>query len=88
MPTPAPGTRTPRKQVAGSSGTIWTAAAALIVIVVLIIGLKDGASHTFWSRAALFLAIGLLIYRQITRRFRRSASRAADPDPKSKLNLS
>jgi hypothetical protein len=61
--------------------------AALLVLVVLILGLRDSGSHAIWSRVALFVAVGLLLYRQLSRRFRRSTSRAATPDPRSKLNL-
>jgi hypothetical protein len=77
-----------RRSSAKGTGTIWTATAALIVLVVVIAGLNGHAPQNFWSRAALFAAVALLLYRQISRRFKRALPRAANPDPKSRLNLS
>jgi hypothetical protein len=66
---------------------MWTAGAALIVVVVLIIGLSSDAPQQFWSRAGIGLAIFLLVVRQVARRFKSKSPRAAQPDPRSKLNL-
>jgi len=68
---------------------IWTAGIALVVIVLLIIGLSNSAPPRFFSRAAIAVAILLLIFRQLTRRLRGSGQgpRAARPDPRSTLKL-
>ncbi|MBV9265591.1 MAG: hypothetical protein JO061_05420 [Acidobacteriaceae bacterium] len=76
-----------RKAALRSSMTLWTAGLALIAVVFAIIGLSSGAPSQFWSRAALVLAILLLALRQISRRLRGRTPRAAEPDPKSRLNL-
>ncbi len=69
------------------STTIWTAVLALIVIVLLIFRLNSYANPEFYSKAAIGVAVLLLIVRQITRRSKGKAPRAAQPDPKSTLKL-
>ena len=76
-----------RKSALRFSMMIWTAGAALIVVVIAIIGLSASAPSTFWSRAAIVLAVLLLVLRQLTRRLRSRTSHAAQPDPQSRLNL-
>jgi hypothetical protein len=66
---------------------IWTAGAALIVLAIAILGLSSSAPPRFWSRAAIVMAILLLILRQVARRLRTRTPRGAQPDPKSRLNL-
>jgi hypothetical protein len=70
-----------------SSTTLWTAGAALILVILLILGLGHSAPSSFFTRAALIGAIVLLFLRQVARRLRRGPSRAAQPDPRSRLNL-
>ncbi|MCU1292440.1 MAG: hypothetical protein JWP08_1290 [Bryobacterales bacterium] len=76
-----------RKASMRFSMMMWTAGAALIVVVVMILGLSASASPQFWSRAGITLAILLLVFRQVARRFKGKKPRSATPDPRSKLNL-
>jgi hypothetical protein len=76
-----------RKAALRSSMTIWSAGIALIVVVVLIMGLSASAASSFYSKAAVGAAILLLVGRQLSRRLRGGASRAAQPDPKSSIKL-
>ncbi len=71
-----------------SSMMIGTAGLALVVVVLLIVGLSMSAPAGFFSKAAIGVAVLLLILRQVSRRLRHRAPRAAEPDPKSKLDLS
>jgi hypothetical protein len=70
-----------------TSMTLWSAAGALIVVILLIVGLSTSASSSFFTKAALVGAILLLILRQVARRLKGRPTRAAEPDPQSKLNL-
>jgi hypothetical protein len=70
-----------------SSMMMGTAGLALLAVVLLIIGLNSSAPQAFLSRAAVGLAVLLLILRQVGRRSRGKAARAAQPDPQSRLNL-
>ena len=76
-----------RRSTIRFSMMMWSAAAALIVVVVLILGLSSSPSPRFWSKAGIALAILLLVFRQLARRMKTGTPRAAQPDPKSKLNL-
>jgi L-asparagine transporter-like permease len=76
-----------RKASMRFSMMMWTACAALIVVVVMILGLSGSASPQFWSRAGICLAILLLVFRQIARRLKAKKPKAAMPDPRSRLNL-
>ncbi len=76
-----------RKAAVRSSVTLWTACAALVVVIFAIIGLSMSAPPQFWYRGALGVAILLLIFRQISRRLKATSPRAAEPDPQSRLNL-
>jgi hypothetical protein len=76
-----------RKASLRFSMMMWTAGAALIVVVVMILGLSGSASPQFWSRAGIALAILLLVFRQVARRMKGRKPRSAAPDPRSKLNL-
>jgi hypothetical protein len=76
-----------RKASMRFSMMMWTAGAALIVVIVMILGLSGSASPQFWSRAGIGLAILLLLFRQVARRMKSGKPRAAMPDPRSKLNL-
>ncbi len=70
-----------------NSMTLWSAGAALVVVVLLILGLSISAPSDFFKRGAIAAAILLLVLRLITRRLRGRPSRAAEPDPQSTLKL-
>jgi hypothetical protein len=76
-----------RKAALRSSTMIWTAGAALIVVAIAILGVSSSASPRFFSKSAIAVAILLLVLRQVSRRLRNKKSRAAEPDPQSRLNL-
>ena len=76
-----------RRPAMKSSMTMGTAALALLAVVLLIIGMNSSDPQVFLSRAAVGLAIALLIVRQVGRRGRGKMPRAAQPDPQSKLHL-
>lgn len=76
-----------RRTTMRASMTMWTAGIALVVVILLILGLSSSAAPNFYSRAAIGVAVLLLIVRQVTRRIKRRAPKAAEPDPLSKLNL-
>jgi len=76
-----------RKAAPRFSMMLWTAGLALVVVVLLILGLSSSAPSGFFSKTAIGLAVLLLILRQTTRRLKRNAPRAAQPDPRSRLNL-
>ena len=67
--------------------TLGGAGIALIVVVVLIIWLNSSAPSGNLSKIVIGLAVLLLLYRLVSRRFQRGPSRAAQPDPKSTLKL-
>ncbi|MBV8898043.1 MAG: hypothetical protein JO051_16130 [Acidobacteriaceae bacterium] len=70
-----------------TSMSLWTAGLALLVVIFLIIGLSNGAPSGFFKTGAVVVAVLLLILRQLNRRLRGKAPRAARPDPKSTLKL-
>jgi len=71
-----------------SSMSLWTGGVALLVVLLLIIGFRESLLQTtFFKFAAVTLAILLLVLRQLSRRLRGKAPRAAQPDPKSTLKL-
>lgn len=76
-----------RKSALQFSKMLWTAGLALVVVALLILGLSSSAGPSFYSRGAIGLAVVLLIIRQLSRRSRGKAPRAAEPDPRSRLNL-
>lgn len=67
--------------------SVWTAGLALIVVALAIVGLSSHATPQFFSRMAIAAAILLLILRQLSRRLKGKAPRAAQPDPRSTLKL-
>jgi hypothetical protein len=77
-----------RRATIRSSMSIWTAALALVVIALIILGLRGSATPEFFYKGALVVAVVLLVLRQIARRFKSNGPRAARPDPKSTLKLS
>ena len=76
-----------RKASLQFSKMLWTAGLALVVVAFLILGLRGSAGPSFYSRGAIGLAVVLLIIRQVSRRSRARGPRAAEPDPRSRLNL-
>ncbi len=70
-----------------SSMALWSAGAALVIVVLLIVGLSSSAPLSYFKKAAVAAAILLLLLRQAARAFRKRSPKAAQPDPKSKLNL-
>jgi L-asparagine transporter-like permease len=76
-----------RKAQLKSSVALWTGGLILVAVAFAIVGLSSGAPTRFWSKAAIVLAVLLLILRQVNRRLRGRRSKAAQPDPASRLNL-
>jgi 4-hydroxybenzoate polyprenyltransferase len=76
-----------RKAAVRSSMTIWSVGIALLVVVFLILGISGSAPSGFYPRVALGIALLILMIRLVSRRLRSEAPRAAQPDPKSSLNL-
>jgi len=76
-----------RKAALRSSMSIWTAVLAFAAVVLVIVRLNGSGSPQFFSRAAIGLAVLLLVIRQLSRRLKGKRSRAAEPDPRSKLKL-
>ncbi len=76
-----------RRSAMRSSMMTGTAGVALLAIVLLIVGLHSSAPPTFITRAAVGVAVLLLILRQVSRFSRGKAPRAAQPDPQSRLDL-
>lgn len=76
-----------RKAALRFSMMIWTAGLALLAVVIAILGLSTSAPSSFWSRSAIALAVLLLVLRQLSRRLKNRRPRAAEPDPRSTLNL-
>ena len=59
----------------------------LLVGALALLGVSGGAPQTFWTRAAIAVAVLLLLLRQVMRRLKTSRSRAAKPDEQSMLHL-
>jgi membrane protein implicated in regulation of membrane protease activity len=59
----------------------------LLVGALALLGVFGGAPQTFWTRAAVAIAVLLLLLRQVMRRLKSSRSRAAKPDEQSMLHL-
>lgn len=66
---------------------IGTAGIALLVVVLMIVGVNNGAPSAFFTRAAIGVAVLLLVLRQVSRRLKGRTPKAAEPDPQSRLNL-
>ena len=76
-----------RRSALRFSMMIWTAGLALVVVVLMILGLSSSASPRYFSKAAIAVAILLLLFRQVSRRLKGKTPRAAQPDPRSTLKL-
>lgn len=61
--------------------------ATLLVVVLMILGLSYAAPSNYYSRIAIGAAVVLLVLRQVTRRRRGARSKAAEPDPQSRIDL-
>ena len=76
-----------RRPSPASSMSVWNAAAALIIVVLLIVGLSHSGTSPLFTRVVIAAAVLLLVLRQISRRLKGRANRAAQPDPQSTLKL-
>jgi uncharacterized membrane protein YfcA len=76
-----------RKAALRSSMKIWTAGAALILVAVAILAFSSSAASRSWSKSAILVVILLLVLRIVSRRSGSKRTRAAEPDPQSRLNL-
>ena len=59
----------------------------LVVGALALLGYSGGAPQSFWTRAAIGLAILMLILRQVTRKLKSGRARAVKPDEQSMLHL-
>ncbi len=75
-----------RRAALRSSMSVWTAGLLLIVIVLTILYLNGSAPAGFMPKAAIAVAIVLLLLRQLARRLRNRGPRV-QPDPRSRLKL-
>jgi len=66
---------------------LLTLGGILLVGALAILGYSSGAPQAFWTRAAIGVAILLLILRQVGRRLGRRRSKAIKPDDQSMLHL-
>jgi len=67
--------------------TLWSAGIALIVVVFLILGLSTPVPSNFFSKVAVGGGVLLLFVRILSRVLQKGPPKAAQPDPKSRLNL-
>ncbi len=67
------------------------AGVALVLFVLFIWGASNSAPSGFWSKVIIVVAVALLFLRQLQRRLQPKGgsqkSRAAEPDPQSRLHL-
>ena len=66
---------------------LLTLGGILLVGALAILGYSSGAPQAFWTRAAIGVAILLLILRQVGRRLGRRRSKDVKPDDQSMLHL-
>jgi hypothetical protein len=66
---------------------LLTLGGILLVGALAILGYSSGAPQAFWTRAAIGVAILLLILRQVGRRLGRRGSKDVKPDDQSMLHL-
>ncbi|MGI9075343.1 MAG: hypothetical protein ACR2JB_29385 [Bryobacteraceae bacterium] len=76
-----------RKAALRSSMKIWSGGAALIVVAAAILALSSSATSRSWSKSMILVVILLLGLRIVSRRSSGKRSRAAEPDPESRLKL-
>ncbi len=70
-----------------SSMALWSAGAALLIVVILILGLSNSAPLSYFKKGAIAAVILLILLRQAGRALRKRSPKAAEPDPQSKLHL-
>jgi len=76
-----------RRSSLGVSLLLLTLGGILLVGALAILGYSSGAPQAFWTRAAIGVAILLLILRQVGRRLGRRRSKDVKPDDQSMLHL-
>lgn len=80
-----------RKSTLRSSLLYGMAGIALVLLFLVFLGTSSAAPSGFWQKVAIVVAVVLLILRQMQRQLARKGhnkkSRAAEPDPQSRLNL-
>lgn len=67
--------------------SLMSLAAMLVLVGLLILGLSYAAPKNYYTRIGIGAAVVLLVLRQITRSRVGKRSKAAEPDPASKLHL-
>ena len=76
-------TRKTRQQ---SPRTLWTAGLALVAVILVMTKLNGNALPAY-SKIVLGMAVVVLLLRQVSRRSGGNGPKAAEPDPRSRLNL-
>jgi amino acid transporter len=76
-----------RRSSLQSALLMWSAGGILLVGALAILGISGGAPQSFWTRAAIVVAILLLVLRQVGRRLKKGRSGAVKPDEQSMLHL-
>lgn len=80
-----------RKSSLRSGLLFGVAGIALVVVILAVLGTSSSAPSGFWSKGIIFIAVVLLLLRQVQRQLMRKGrnkkSHAAEPDPQSRLNL-
>jgi uncharacterized protein YhaN len=77
-----------RQAALRSSMSLWTAGLFLVAVVIFIAGIRESAPPDFFYKAAIAMAVLMLVIRQVSKRMKSSGPRSARPDPKSTLKLS
>ncbi len=62
-------------------------AVTLVMVVLVVLGLSYAAPFRYYSRTAIVAVVFLVVLRMVTRRRKGQKSKAAEPDPQSRLNL-
>ena len=65
---------------------LGTAGVGLVVLAIALTGFIGSAPDSFWKVAAIFVAVLLLVLRQLTRRLNKGGKPKADPESMLKLN--
>ena len=76
-----------RKSALRFSALLWTAGTGLIMVAVAMLGLSSSATPRSFSKSAIVVVVLLLVLRQVSRRMKGKRTRAAEPDPQSRLKL-
>ena len=67
--------------------TLMSLAVTLVIAVLVFLGLSYAAPSRYYSRTAIVAVVVLVVLRMVTRRIKGQKSKAAEPDPQSRLNL-